>query len=127
MRCQRAADDRGGAVVLVVAIVVVAATLSFAVAELGAAAGARSRAQTAADVAALAGAAGGEAAARDVAASNGATLESFRSAGGDVVVAVRLGRATARARARREIADDPCERREGRAVHSPRCPWNSQG
>jgi hypothetical protein len=69
---------------------------------LGEAAVARAAARTAADAAALAGAADGEPAARDVAAANGATLLRYEALGQDTRVTVRLGRAEAVARARRE-------------------------
>lgn len=60
---------------------------------------ARQRAQNAADAAALAGVDGGEPAARRLADSNGGVLVSWRRDGRVVVVVVRVGDATARARA----------------------------
>jgi hypothetical protein len=57
------------------------------------------RARTAADAAALAGAAGGEGAARTVAGANGGVVVSFRAAGSEVQVQVRVGRASAVAQA----------------------------
>lgn len=70
------------------------------VAHLGHAADTRARAQAAADAAALAGAVDGEAAARAVAAANGAEVEAVGRQAGDAWVRVRVGRATAEARAR---------------------------
>jgi uncharacterized membrane protein len=60
----------------------------------------RARAQGAADAAALAGAVADDATARDLAQRDGAVLRSIRHDGADVVVEVRLGSASARARAR---------------------------
>lgn len=62
----------------------------------------RSRAQTAADAAALAGAAEGEEAAREVAEANGASVVTWRAAGDDVWVEVRVGKARAVAKAHRD-------------------------
>jgi hypothetical protein len=74
---------------------------------LGEAAVARAGARTAADAAALAGAADGEPAARDVAAANGATMLRYEALGQDTRVTVRLGRAEAVGRARREGRPSP--------------------
>ncbi len=60
------------------------------------------RARTAADAAALAGAADGRSAADRLAAANGGRVTSYRAEGDDVVVAVVVGEATARARASRD-------------------------
>jgi hypothetical protein len=98
----RARADGGQAVPIVVGMVAVALLAALLLAELGRAAGDRARARTAADVAALGGAAEGQRAARDLARANGATLERFVRRGDDVEVTVRVGRARASARARRE-------------------------
>jgi hypothetical protein len=57
------------------------------------------RARTAADAAALAGASGGQPAAEALAIANGGRLISFRAAGEGVMVVVRVGEASAAARA----------------------------
>ena len=57
------------------------------------------RARSAADAAALAGVAGGRAASIALATGNGATIVSWQRLGDDVVVTVRVGDATATARA----------------------------
>jgi outer membrane lipoprotein SlyB len=56
-------------------------------------------ARTAADAAALAGAVDGRSAASRLATENGAELVAFQHIGDDVVVTVRVGRATVSARA----------------------------
>jgi hypothetical protein len=75
---------------------------------VGGAAVERAGARTAADAAALAGAAEGRAAAEGVAAADRGTVETYRELGMDTEVRVRVGRATALARARRSggAADD---------------------
>jgi hypothetical protein len=57
------------------------------------------RARTAADAAALASTSRGPGAAADLAARHGATLVEWHREGDDVVVSVRIGEATATARA----------------------------
>lgn len=95
------ADDRGQATPLLAAAVGLVAVMLLALGPMGRALADRAQARTAADAAALAGAAEGEAAARSVAQANGAVLVRFEpAAGGEVVVAVRIGRVTAHARAR---------------------------
>lgn len=93
------AHERGQTLPLLVLVVVVAAGLIAGVVKLGTNAAQRAAAQTAADAAALAGAVDGEAAARDLARANGAELVDFDERDDGVVVTVRRGRATARARA----------------------------
>ena len=92
--------DRGQALPVVVGVLAVVAVL---VAALGVVAGHSvdaARARTAADAAALAGVEGGDAAAEALAHANGGVLIEFRTTQeGDVVVRVRLGRASATARA----------------------------
>lgn len=97
---ERARHDLGQATPLVAVLVLLACGVVLLIAHLGQAADARARAQTAADAAALAGAADGEDAARATAAANGAVVEVVRREGGDAWVRVRVGRATAEARAR---------------------------
>jgi hypothetical protein len=120
----RARADTGQAVPIAVAFVAIVAIAALALADLGRAAVERSKARTAADAAALAGAAAppatAEREARSIAEANGAALVTFERRGMDVTVRVRLGRAAATARARREIVTE-CD------LHSPRCPWTTQG
>jgi hypothetical protein len=92
--------DPGSALLLVV-LVAVAFTVA---AGAGLAALARdlidaSRARSAADAAALASVEGGRAAAIELSSANGATLVSWAQVGSDVLVEVRVGDATATARA----------------------------
>ncbi len=94
--------EEGQALPLVVLLVVLAAAAAVLVAQVGLAVDERARARTAADATALAGAAEGRDAAAEVARANGAELVSFRSEDGEVTVVVRMGRARAGARARRE-------------------------
>lgn len=91
--------DDGQAVPLIAALVVMAGVL---VLGLGALAGDvvdAARARSAADAAALAGIRGGRPAADALAGRNGAALTSWQQVGDDVVVTVRVGGATATARA----------------------------
>jgi hypothetical protein len=92
--------DRGQALPIVVGVLAVVAVL---VAALGVVAGHSidaARARTAADAAALAGVERGKAAAEALANANGGVLDEFRTTeAGDVVVRVRVGRASASARA----------------------------
>jgi hypothetical protein len=85
---------------LAAAMLALAAVALLALAPVGHALRQRTEARTSADAAALAGAAEGEGAARRLAEANGAELAAFESAGDDVIVEVRLGDATAYARAR---------------------------
>ncbi len=93
-------NDRGQALPLVVGVLAVVAVL---VAALGVVAGHSidaARARTAADAAALAGVEAGRASADALAHANGGVLVEFRTIqNGDVLVRVRVGRATASARA----------------------------
>jgi hypothetical protein len=107
VRVRRGSGDRGQAVPLVVAVVVVAAVGVVAMGRLAVGAVDAARARTAADAAALAGAIDGRAAAVAVAADNGGVLVDFLSTGDDVLVEVRVGRATARARAAMVLARPP--------------------
>jgi Tfp pilus assembly protein PilV len=94
--------ESGQAMPLVLAAVAIAVVVLLALVPLARASQERAAARTAADAAALAGAAEGEAVAREVAEANGAELVSWRVAGLDVWVRVRLGRASAEAKAHRE-------------------------
>ena len=99
----RAAPDRGQAAVLfVIVVTALAAMMVSGLAAVGVAARDRVRAEAAADAAALAalGASGAGEAAR-VAAANGATLVSWATGPGpdEVTVVVRVGGASATARA----------------------------
>lgn len=104
---RRAAGDGGQAVPLVVAVVVVAAMAVVAFGQLAVGAVDAARARTAADAAALAGARDGQVAAAAAATANGGELVRFVTAGDDVLVDVRVGRATARARAAIVLARAP--------------------
>ncbi|MCU1458356.1 MAG: hypothetical protein JWL73_2448, partial [Actinomycetia bacterium] len=107
-RCSRTLGaQRGQALLLVIGVLVLAGVVCLAIVRIGVAAGERARAETAADAAALAGAADGPAAATAAAQANGGVLTSLRSEGADVVVAVRVGRVVAQARARVVPAPPP--------------------
>ena len=95
----RARGERGQAVPLVLLVVAAAAGAMLLVGALGGRALARAQAQTAADAAALAGAAEGPEAAEDLARLNGSTSASVDGGVGDATVTVRMGAATAVARA----------------------------
>ena len=95
----RGCGDAGQAVPLVGGIMAVAMVLLIAVGQLGRTAADGARARTAADAAALAGAAEGRDAAAHLAAENGGTLVSYVADEGAVLVTVRVGRASATARA----------------------------
>jgi hypothetical protein len=104
---RRGSGDRGQAVPLVIAVVVIAAVGVVAIGRLAVGAVDAARARTAADAAALAGAREGRSAAAAVAGDNGGVLVHFVSTGVDVLVEVRVGRATARARAVMVLARPP--------------------
>jgi len=104
---RRGSGDRGQAVPLVLAIVVVAAVAVVALGRLTVGAVDAARARTAADAAALAGAADGRDAADATARRNGGALVNFTTTGADVVVEVRVGDASARARATMVLARPP--------------------
>jgi shikimate kinase len=99
MRDRRVRSDRGQAVPLVAALVAVAGVLALGTGELSRDVVDAGRARSAADAAALAGVDGGQPASVALAASNGATIVGWERVGGDVVVTVRVGEATATARA----------------------------
>src|SRR5699024_8583153 len=99
-------SEKGNITLVVAALLVVSGLVMAGVIRLGAASAGRARAQAAADAAALAGAADGEPAAAAIAADNAAELTSFETVGDDVLVTVRRGRHTARARARWEPRDE---------------------
>ena len=94
--------QRGSVLPLVALAVVIAGGGAVVLGRLGEAAVSRAAARTAADAAALAGAADGERAANEVAAANGATVLRFEVMGADTRVTVRVGRAEAVGRARRD-------------------------
>ena len=96
---ERLRADRGQAVPLTAALVAIAAVLVLGIGHLAGDVVDAGRARAAADAAALAGVAGGPAAAADFASRNGAALVSWRRAGADVLVTVRVGDAVATARA----------------------------
>lgn len=100
--------QRGNVTIVVAVILGIAAFGAAGLARLGATAVGRARAQAAADAAALAGAADGEEAANTIAERNGAELTGWETDGDDVIVTIRRGPHTARARARWEpLEDDP--------------------
>jgi hypothetical protein len=92
-------DELGQAIPLVIGVVAVMALLLIGVAWLSTSVIDAASARTAADAAALAGAVDGRSAASRLAADNGAELVAFQHIGDDVVVTVRVGRATVSARA----------------------------
>lgn len=95
----RGGRDVGSAVLVLAVAVVFAALTAVATAELGVAMVQRQRAQLAADAAALAGLDGGRVAAQRLAVLNGARLVEFSRSLTVVSVEVRVGEASARARA----------------------------
>jgi len=97
--------DRGQVLPLIVVVLALALGLVVVVGRVGAAAADRARAQTAADAAALAGVEGGRPAATRIAAEHGGELVAFDLRDGVVAVEVRLGVASAAARAARATAD----------------------
>lgn len=104
-----ATGERGQAAVGSLLWIVVMAGLLMGLARLGEQIIDDARAQTAADAAALAGAAADDTAARQTAQKNGAELISIRREGTDVQVVVRVGSATAVARARLESLRQPLQ------------------
>lgn len=98
-RVRSPGGERGQAVPLVVGAVAVLAVLLAALGWFARSSIDAARARTAADAAALAGVVGGREQAGRLAAANGGVLVAFERRGADVVVRVRVGRATASARA----------------------------
>jgi hypothetical protein len=98
MRPRWGSDD-GQAVPLSAALVAIAAVLVLAMGELAGDVADAGRARAAADAAALAGVHGGRGGSASFATRNGAELVSWRREADDVVVTVRVGAATATARA----------------------------
>lgn len=96
---RRAHGEHGQAVPLAAALVAIAAVLVLGIGELARDVVDAGRARSAADAAALAGVRDGPAGAASLATRNGATLVAWRRDGRDVVVTVRVGAATASARA----------------------------
>ncbi len=92
-------SDRGQVVPLVAVALVVVAAIGFVIVAVGEVLADRATARTAADAAALAAAADGDEAAGRLARANGATVVAIYRDGRQVEVEVRVGRATARARA----------------------------
>ncbi|MBW3537045.1 MAG: M15 family metallopeptidase [Actinobacteria bacterium] len=92
--------EQGQVLPLVAALIAVIGVMAVQVGRVGEAAYQRAQAQTAADAAALAGVADGRAGAESVARANRGRLVSYREIDADVQVTVRLGDATAEARAR---------------------------
>ena len=120
MEHERGAGERGQVLPLAAALIALAAVTMVLVVHLGRAATDRARARTAADAAALAGAADGRDAAEAIATANRATIESYAELPDGVLLSVRVGDATATARAARTSA--PCSpAAERHPVHSTRC------
>jgi hypothetical protein len=94
--------DRGQATPLVAVALLLAGVATLALVAHGGRVVDAARARTAADAAALAGAAEGRTAADRLAEANGGRITAYRAEGRDVVVAVVVGGATARARASRD-------------------------
>ena len=99
MRGSARGGEGGQAVPLVAALMALAVVLMMGLGSLAGDVVDAGRARSAADAAALAGATGGRAAAVAVASRNGATVVTWSTEGGDVVVTVRVGAAIATARA----------------------------
>jgi len=91
--------DQGQALPIVIGVVAVLAVLMVGIGWFGVGLRDAAQARTAADAAALAGVDGGRTAAASLAGANGGGLVSFSVVGDDVIVTVRVGRATATARA----------------------------
>ncbi|MBS1265170.1 MAG: hypothetical protein MAG471_01001 [Acidimicrobiaceae bacterium] len=115
MRRRRPTGDLGQILPLVLVMVALGAAMALLVAQLGVVAVDRARARSAADAAALAAVTergDGRTVAREFASANGARLESFEHAGGEVRVVVSVGRARATARAVAVLCNrgEPCVR-----------------
>ena len=93
--------DQGQATVLLLAVVALVVVAMVATAHFGARLVDRAQAQVADDAAALAGVSGGRSAATQLASANDGVLLSFAAVGDDVQVVVRVGDASAAARATR--------------------------
>lgn len=100
----RTSGDRGQAVLSLLVWIVVVVVIVAGLGTVAQAAADDARASTAADAAALAAAAAGDDAAEVAAWRNEAVVVRIERLGDDVQVWVRVGRAEAVARARRELA-----------------------
>ena len=101
MREGTAGRNSGQATVLLLVVVALVVVLMAATAQFAGRVVTRQQAQIAADAAALAGTVGGQAAAVELAGANGGELVSFTVLDDVVRVVVRVGVATATARATR--------------------------
>lgn len=99
--CVRRGGDQGQATVLLLAVVALMVVCMVATARFGARVVDREQAQVAADASALAGLTGGRSGAAHLAGANDGVLVSFTMVGDDVQVVVRVGDASATARATR--------------------------
>jgi Flp pilus assembly protein TadG len=97
--CETEPRDRGQVAPLMAMVVLLVVAVGAGVVAVGDVLAERAVARTAADAAALAAAAGTDADAESLAADNGAVVVAIHRHGPDVEVEVRVGRATARARA----------------------------
>lgn len=100
-RCRGRGEHGQAAVMVLIVLAVLVGALATALVDFGGAVGERTRAQTAADAAALASLDGGRGAAASLAAANGGVVVSWTRGPGtdEVTVTVRVGDATATARA----------------------------
>ena len=103
-------NERGQALPALLVVMGVVAVAIVVLIQLAATTHEAARARTAADAAALAGAAAGRPSAGQVAEANGGELLEYRAIGSVVEVGVRVGDATARARAEREVTWVPAGR-----------------
>ncbi|HJO98272.1 MAG: hypothetical protein QGI41_08390 [Acidimicrobiales bacterium] len=112
MRRRGPIGDLGQILPLVLLMVALGAAMALLVAELGVIAVDRARARSAAVLAAATERGDGRTVAREFASANGAQLESFEHAGGEVLVVVSVGRARATARAVAVLCKqgEPCGR-----------------
>jgi hypothetical protein len=92
-------NDSGQVLPLVSVVLVLVALVCLGLTRLGGGVADRARARTAADAAALAGARDGEDVAGEVASDNHGELIAYVARDGEVEVTVKVGDATARARA----------------------------
>ncbi len=109
---RRCCADRGQVVPLLALVLLVTVGLIVTITRVASLVDDAARAQTAADAAALAGAAGGRGEAARYAEANGGELVDYVAFGSVVTVVVKVGEATAAARARGEIVWRPPDARD---------------
>ena len=113
-------DQRGQAIPVLAVLLVLVGLVGVGLVHVAAASAGRAATQAAADAAALAGASDGREAAARLAERNGGELVAYEEVDLDVVVTVRRGRFTARARARWTAR--PADWHEGGSRASRRVP-----